>query len=125
MKAFLSLCAAAVAMTLSASEAPALTVSKVRVAAADGIVKVYHRGHRHARGGNGLFSNWCAYNCYRVSPCASGECLGAYHYSHYLYDQDLPFPYRWDWDANAVDNVLGYIHPYTGDPFLRLFERTY
>ncbi len=112
------LLAAALATLLSASEASAFTPD-LRGVAVSGAVKVAHRRH-----GNGLFSNWCAYNCYRVSPCARrGGCYGRYHYSHYRYDEDLPFAYRWDRDASAIDNVLGVVHPYTGDPFLRLFER--
>ncbi len=120
MKAIVCLSAAAVAALLSWSEASALPAPDLsRSAPANALVKIYH-----GRRGHGLFSNWCAYNCYRVSPCARrGDCFGRYHYSHYRYDEDLPFPYRWDRDASAIDNVLGVIHPYTGDPFLRLFER--
>jgi len=74
------------------------------------------------RGGRGdLFSNWCAYNCYRVSPCAQGGCFGRYHYSQYPYDEDLPFRYRWDSDASIQDNILARAN--TG--YLRFFERQY
>jgi hypothetical protein len=120
MKTLFHLCIAAILAALPASQASALTVAKAEIAkGASPIVKV-----RHRRGG-GLFSNWCAYNCYRVSPCARGGCYGRYHYSQYRYDQDLPFCYRWDRDASPVDNVLGTVHTVTGEPFLRLFERTY
>ncbi len=122
MKALFCLCAAVITTILSVSGASALTAPKPAIArTGHGIVKVHHRRHGHG----GLFSNWCAYNCYSVSPRARGAWLGRYHYSHYLYDQDLPFHYRWDWDASPSDNVLGSIYPYTGDPFLRLFERTW
>ena len=40
-----------------------------------------------------LFSNWCAYNCYRVSRYARPP-LGRYGYSLLPYDQDLTFPHR-------------------------------
>ena len=121
-RALFILCAAAAAAMFTASDASALTAPKAQIAAGSaGVVKVYHR----ARRGHDVFSNWCAYNCYRVSPCAAGGCFGRYHYSAYAYDQDLPFYYRWDRDASAVDNVLGAVHPYTGEPFLRLFERRY
>lgn len=120
MKALPLLCAVAIAIMLSAGRASAFPTPEASVAAS-GVTKVYHRVRAH-RGG-GLFSNWCAYNCYRVSPCARGRCLGRYHYSRYAYDQDLPFCYRYDRDGSAIDNVLATIHPYTGDPFLRTFER--
>ncbi len=121
-RAHFILCAAAAAAMFAGSDASALTASKAQIAAGgNGVVKVYHR----ARSGHNLFGNWCAYNCYRVSPCAAGGCFGRYHYSAYAYDQDLPFYYRWDRDASAVDNVLGVAHSYTGGQFLRLFERRY
>ena len=101
MKALVSLCAAIVAMIFLVNEAAA---------------------SRHHRRGD-LFSNWCAYNCYRVSPCARGACLGRYHYSRYPYDEDLPFPYRWDRDASAVDNVLAAPQYLIGTPLLRAGER--
>lgn len=122
MKTRFILCAAAVAAIFTAGGASAMNAPKAQIAASgEAAVKVYHR----ARGGRDLFRNWCAYNCYRVSPCAWGGCFGRYHYSRYAYDQDLPFPYRWDRDARAADNVAGAFHPYTGEPFLRLFERRY
>jgi hypothetical protein len=121
MKALTRLLAVAAVALFSYSAASAMPAPFHPVSsAANAVVKV----KAHSRRGNGLFSNWCAYNCYRVSPCARrGGCYGRYHYSHYRYDEDLPFCYRWDRDASAIDNVLGVIHPYTGDPFLRLFER--
>jgi hypothetical protein len=80
---------------------------------------------RHSRRHGGLFSNWCAYNCYAVSRCHHGRCLGKYGYSRYAYDEDLPFRYRWDRDAIPWDNALGLAYPVTGEPFMRAFERIY
>lgn len=102
MKA-LSFLSLAIAIMLSAGEASAHPAPKASIVAS-GMTKVYHRVRAH-RGG-GLFSNWCAYNCYRVSPCARGRCLGRYHYSRYAYDQDIPFCYRYDRDGSAIDNLL-------------------
>ena len=117
MKALTCFCAGLLGTLLTAGAASALNPPVTRIAVPDeAVVKVSH--HRHA----GAFGNWCAYNCYRVSRYARPP-LGRYGYSQYAYDQDLPFPPRWDRDASAVDNVLGVIHPYTGEPFLRLFER--
>jgi hypothetical protein len=120
MKTLPTLGAAALAAILSWGEAAALPAPDLSgAAAASSVVKLSHR-----RRGDGLFSNWCAYNCYRVSPRARrGGRYGRYHYSHYRYDEDLPLPIGWDRDASPIDNALGNIHPYTGDPFLRLFER--
>ena len=84
-------------------------------------VKVSDLTRRH----RGLFSNWCAYNCYAVSRCRHGDCLGKYGYSRYAYDEDLPFRYRYDRDAVLTDNVLGMAYPITGEPFMRLPERPY
>lgn len=120
MKALSCLCAAGFGALLSASAASALPLAKTQIAVpADAIVKVSHR-HYHRRGG--AFANWCAYNCYRVGPSARAP-LGRYGYSQFAYDEDLPISPRWDRDASPVDNVLGVIHPYTGEPFLRAFER--
>ncbi len=83
----------------------------------DGIVKV---SHHHRRGD--LFSNWCAYNCYRVSRYTRAP-LGRYGYSQYAYDQDLPFPHRWDRDASPVDNALALPQYYIGTPLLSAGER--
>ncbi len=122
MKGLFILFAAAAAAMFTAGDAFASNVTKAPTAVAgESAGRVYHR----ARGGRDVFRNWCAYNCYRVSPCAAGGCFGRYHYSRYAYDQDLPFPYRWDRDASAVDNFAGAFHPYTGEPVLRLFERRY
>jgi hypothetical protein len=120
MKALPTLGAAALAALLLSGEAAALPSPHLSgAAAANSVVKV-----AHGRRGNGLFSNWCAYNCYRVSPCARrGGCYGRYHYSHYAYDEDLPFRYRYDRDASAIDNGLGVIYPVTGEWFMRAFER--
>ncbi|MBJ7535050.1 hypothetical protein JDN40_13120 [Rhodomicrobium vannielii ATCC 17100] len=82
-------------------------------------IRVSDTGRHYGRGD--LFSNWCAYNCYRVSPCAQGGCYGRYHYSQYPYDEDLPFRYRWDSDASIQDNILARANP----GYLRLFERQY
>jgi hypothetical protein len=115
------LLAASVAATLSASEALALGAPDLRGATAPSAVKA-----AHGRRGGGLFGNWCAYNCTRVSPCARrGGCYGRYHYSHYRYDEDLPFRYRYDRDASAIDNGLGVIYPITGEWLMRAFERRY
>ncbi len=119
MKALVSFCAAIVATIVFVNEAAALNTPKAQLSSStSGIVQVSH----HRRGG-GLFSNWCAYNCYRVSPCARGTCLGRYHYSRYAYDEDLPFPYRWDRDASPIDNALAVPQYYIGTPLLRAGER--
>jgi hypothetical protein len=94
------------------------TIVSVSGASADGIVKVSHHRHRHGD----LFSNWCAYNCYRVSRYARPP-LGRYGYSLVPYDQDLPFPYRFDPDASIVDNPLAVPQYYVGGPLLRAGER--
>jgi hypothetical protein len=120
MKTLLAFGAAALAASLYWGDAAAFSAPGLAAApTASGGVKV-----SHGRRGNGLFSNWCAYNCYRVSPCARrGGCYGRYHYSRYRYDEDLPFRYRWDRDASAIDNGLGLIYPVTGEWFMRAFER--
>jgi hypothetical protein len=102
MKALPLLSAVAIAIMLSPAGASAFPAPEASVAAS--VTKVTHRVR--ARRGGGLFSNWCAYNCYRVSPCARGRCLGRYHYSRYAYDQDIPFCYRYDRDGSAIDNLL-------------------
>ncbi len=84
-------------------------------------VKVRHRRH------SGLFSNYCAYNCYHVPRC-HGCSLGKYGYSRFAYDEDVPFrcrPYRWDWEANPIDNADAFVYRYTGQPVMRAFERIY
>ncbi|MBT3070809.1 hypothetical protein KKP04_08010 [Rhodomicrobium sp. Az07] len=116
MRASLMFCAAASmflaaeAQSLPRFDAPATVTSPIRVS---DIGRSYGRGD--------LFSNWCAYNCYRVSPCAQGGCYGRYHYSQYPYDEDLPFRYRWDSDASIQDNILARLNP----GYLRAFERRY
>ena len=118
MKALSCFCAAIVAMIVSVSGASAFNAPKAQITRiSDGIVKVSH--HRHSRG---LFGNWCAYNCYRVSRYARAP-LGRYGYSQYAYDQDLPFRYSWDIDASPVDNVLSVPQYYIGGPILRAGER--
>ena len=118
MKALSCFCAAIVAMIVSVSAASAFNAPKAQMTRiSDGIVKV---SHHHRRGD--LFSNWCAYNCYRVSRYARAP-LGRYAYSQYAYDQDLPFPYRWDRDASPVDNALALPQYYIGTPLLSAGER--
>jgi hypothetical protein len=88
-------------------------------------VAVHHRGHHYRRSYRAsLFRQWCAYNCYLVRPGARPP-LGAYGYSLYSYDQDIPFPYRYDGDASPLDNGLALTYPITGRPFMRVFERPY
>ncbi len=118
MKALVSLCAAIVASIVLANEAAALNAPQAHLSVlTSGIVKVSH--HRHA---GGLFNNWCAYNCYRVSRYARPP-LGRYGYSQYAYDQDLPFRYRWDRDASPIDNALALPQYYIGSPLLSAGER--
>lgn len=126
MRILLSSAAALLAISIGGNNAFALNVSKAHAAyAADTAVKVTGRSHRrHRHHAAAPYANWCAYNCYAVRP-GTLPPLGNYHYSQYLYDEDIPFHYRWDWDASPSDNVLARIHPYTGDPFIRLFERPY
>ena len=119
MKALSYLGAAIVATIVSVSGASAFNAPKAQITLiSDGIVKVSHHRHRHGD----LFGNWCAYNCYRVSRFAQPP-LGRYGYSQYAYDQDLPFPHRWDIDASPVDNVLSVPQYYIGGPLLRAGER--
>lgn len=114
--------AAAIVCLLTGSGAVALSASQAQIRnASAAIVKIQHRHRRHA---GAPYRNWCAYNCYAVPP-GTLPPLGAYHYSQFAYDQDLPFRYRWDKDASPVDNVLGFAYPFTGEPFLRIPERVY
>jgi len=84
------------------------------------------RYHRHYRGGvNAMFRHWCSYNCYAVPPCCGPSFYGHYGYSHYAYDEDIPFPHRFDRDASPVDNADAFIYRYTGEPIIRAFERLY
>ncbi len=120
MRALSYLCAAIVATVIPVSHASALNAPRAQISGpGDAIVKVSHHHHRH---GGGLFGNWCAYNCYRVSRFARPP-LGRYGYSQYAYDQDLPFPYRWDRDASPVDNALALPQYYIGTPLLSAGER--
>ncbi len=107
------------ARALTASQAWAKPAQQEAAKAAPEAIKVRHRR------GSGLFSNWCAYNCYAVPRCYNGRCLGRYGYSHYAYDQDLPFCHRPDWNAIPTDNALALAYPFTGEPFMRTFERIY
>lgn len=107
------------ARALTASHAWAQPTRQQAAKNASEAIKVRHRR------GSGLFSNWCAYNCYAVPRCYNGHCLGRYGYSHYAYDQDLPFCHRWDRDATPSDNALAFAYPFTGEPFMRVFERIY
>ena len=117
MKALSCFCAAIVAMIVSVSGAAAFNAPKTQVTLVSDIKASHHR-HRHGD----LFSNWCAYNCYRVSRYARPP-LGRYGYSQYAYDQDLPFRYSWDRDASPVDNALALPQYYVGTPLLSAGER--
>jgi hypothetical protein len=117
MKALSCFCAAVVATIVSVSGASAHSAPKTQVTLISDI-KASHHYHRHGD----LFGNWCAYNCYRVSRYARPP-LGRYGYSLLPYDQDLPFPYRWDRDASIVDNALALPQYYVGGPLLRAGER--
>ena len=82
------------------------------------------RYRRH--GGSGaMFRHWCAYNCYAVPPCCGPSFYGRYGYSHYAYDEDIPFRHRFDRDASPIDNADAFVYRYTGEPFIRAFERLY
>jgi hypothetical protein len=126
MKSLFPSVAALLVAILPAGEAHAMTASQAQIAnAAHAVLKVDYRGHRHHRHYGGPdFRHWCAYNCYAVSPCSRG-CFGHYHYSRYSYDQDIPMRYRYDREASPTDNALALAYPITGEPVLRLFERTY
>ncbi len=126
MKAFICFAMALLAAAVFKDEARAWTAAPAPIAkAATDIVKVTDLNRKHRRRGRSLFSNWCVYKCYSVPPCYHGPCLGAYGYSRLPYDEDLPFSYRYDWDASPTDNGLGFVHPYTGEPAIRAFERIY
>jgi hypothetical protein len=115
------------AATVSAGEARAWTVSPAGISQpAASAIAVSEFRHRHgSRSGRSLFSNWCAYNCYSVPPCSHGRCFGRYGYSRFAYDEDLPFPYRYDRDASPIDNGDAFLYRYTGQPIMRAFERIY
>ncbi len=127
MKIIICVAVALFAAAVFGGEARALTASHARAAkaaarpAAKPASDIVKTRRRHG----GLFSNWCAYNCYAVPRCYNGRCLGRYGYSHYAYDQDLPFRYRYDRDASPVDNGDAFVYPFTGEPFMRAFERIY
>jgi hypothetical protein len=107
----------------TAAESPAPASSFRAVTAKT--IRVSHHVRRHGSSRGGLFRQWCAYNCYAVPPCSGPSCYGRYGYSHFAYDEVLPFPHRWDRDASPIDNVDAYIYRYTGEPFIRAFERIY
>ena len=124
MKTLIVSAVAFLASTTLVPDASAISVSPPpNVLAEKSAIKIYHRGPHHRRA-SAPFRNWCAYNCYAVRPGARGP-FGAYAYSRFPYDQDIPFRYRYDYDASPIDNGLGLAYPYTGEPFWRLFERTY
>ncbi len=110
----------------SQTTVPSQTTAPSQVATAPTEIEPSARSRhsRHHRRHGGLFSNWCAYNCYAVPPCSHG-CYGAYGYSRVPYDEDLPFHYRWDRDASIIDNPLALIYPYTGAPIMRAGEAVY
>lgn len=110
MKRLSCLSAAILSTVLIMGEASAANIPATKVS------------HHHHRGG--AFSNWCAYNCYSVSRSARAP-LGRYAYSQYAYDEDLPFPHRWDIDASPIDNVLGVVQAQVGNPLLRAGERSW
>ncbi len=118
MKALSFLCAAVVATIISVSGASAFNAPAPKTQVT--LISDIKAAHHHRRGD--LFSNWCAYNCYRVSRYARPP-LGRYGYSQIPYDQDLPFPYRFDPDASIVDNGLAFPQYYVGGPLLRAGER--
>ena len=120
MKKLLCIAAASIAAAFFAGEANALPASALQFAKpAPAGAKV-----RHRRRGRSGFSNWCAYNCYAVPPC-SHRCYGRYGYSQFAYDEDLPFRYRYDRDASPIDNGDAFLYRFTGQPFIRAFERVY
>lgn len=122
MKLLFLWAAATVACLFVGGNAFALPASQAQIRNASSlIVKVHYRHRRHV---GAPYRNWCAYNCTMVPP-GTLPPLGAYHYSQYPYDQDLPMRYRWDRDASPVDNALAFAYPVTGEPFMRIFERTY
>ncbi len=127
MKIFICVAMALFAAAIFGGEACAFPASHVRpvkaaTRPAAKLVSDIRAGHRR-RGG--LFSNWCAYNCYLVPRCYDGRCLGRYGYSHYAYDEDLPFRYRFDRDASPIDNADAFVYRYTGEPLMRAFEHIY
>ncbi len=110
MKALVFFAVASLAAAIFGSDAQALTAQPAGIEkAADGEVEASdqdYRPQRHYRGPS--FSNWCAYNCYSVPRCSQG-CYGAYGYSRYAYDEDMPFPYRCDPEASPLDHIYAVI----------------
>jgi hypothetical protein len=124
MKIFLTIAAALLANAMLESKASALTALPPPAAKPFTSVQTV-RYHRRGRGYSGLFRHWCAYNCYAVPPCCGPSFYGRYGYSHFAYDEDIPFPHRWDRDASPIDNADAYVYRFTGAPFIRAFERLY
>ncbi|MGO9546119.1 MAG: hypothetical protein ACLPPF_15165 [Rhodomicrobium sp.] len=122
MRTFIYIAAALLAVAILTSEASAMPAAHPQFTqpAAGAVMARYHRRHSHS----GLFRNWCAYNCYAVPRCAHG-CYGRYGYSRFAYDEDLPFRYRYDRDAIPTDNADAFLYRFTGEPFVRAFERVY
>jgi hypothetical protein len=129
MKTILLIAMAMLAIANFGSEArasePDTAPAPVAKAAADAAPVRQHVRHRHGHSYGGLFRHWCAYNCYAVPPCFGPSCYGRYGYSHFAYDEDIPFPHRWDRDASPVDNTDAFVYRYTGEPIIRAFERIY
>ncbi len=126
MKTFYCIAAGFLAAISLGSEVRALTASQglarpamERAAKpATEVIQIGGRSH------GGTFGNWCAYNCYAVPRCSQGRCYGLGH-SRYAYDEDLPFPYRWDREASPIDNADAPLYRFTGEPVMRMFERAY
>ncbi len=111
------------AATVFTAEANALPVHVPGITeTSEAAIQVAGHRHRHHRG-SGLFSNWCAYNCYAVPRYAHG-CFGKYGYRSFAYDQDIPFRYRWDRDASPLDNALALTF-YSNDTPSAPFEHIY
>jgi hypothetical protein len=95
----------------------ALTASQAQIRDASTVIAKVH--YRHRRHSGAPYRNWCAYNCYAV-PSGTLPPLGAYRYSQYRYDQDIPARYRWDGDASPIDNAFALVYPYTAEPIMRI-----
>ncbi|MFZ0572864.1 MAG: hypothetical protein WA265_06440 [Rhodomicrobium sp.] len=126
MKTLICVAIAFFAATVFGGEARALTASPARAAITAGhsaakLASDIETSRRHG----GPFSNWCAWNCHPVPHCYNGKCLGRYGYSHFAYDEDLPFCYHYDRDASPIDNDDAFVYRYTGAPVMRAFERIY
>lgn len=125
MKIFICVGMALFAAAALGGQAHALTASQVQGARAAVQPAAKPAADAARRRRRGLFSNWCAYNCYSVPRCYNGQCLGRYGYSRFPYDEDLPFPYSYDRDASPADNADAYVYRFTGQPLMRAFERIY